>query len=186
VTQVTTNAVREGRRLVRLAAELIADETSWTKHALARDCTGSRVAPGSRRPKPTSWCLLGALLEAELRLFGTKLATSGTELEALPQAPRFMVATKAVWHGAASVIRHSLVVPEGPSGSTEPEPFPPSTPTELLTFFNDFGQVQHGWVLEALDYADGAMTTVLSRRAKEARHPKPEEHAAGAEAQDGT
>ena len=63
----TRTTILEAQRVVGDALDLISDERTWTRDAWARDRKGRKVEPGSERPKPVAWCLVGALWEAEHR-----------------------------------------------------------------------------------------------------------------------
>src|SRR4051794_27717897 len=102
VSAITRETLTEALELIQSSRELLCDESRWTTGAWARDWTGRAVAPGSRRPEPVAWCLVGALVEADYRFIRLRSALRATASVAAGDgklSSRFVVALGALWFG---------------------------------------------------------------------------------------
>jgi hypothetical protein len=175
---LSVNALREARRLIREARELIVSERRWTKHALARDRKGEPVLPGSTRAKPVVWCLLGAVLEVEHRRSGKpNLQSSEGQIAAHQVSLRLWVALEALAIGCLYTICGTLNERIGPA-QEESEPAAEAEeellagekirPAKLITAANDRDSTTFTLVQDAIDLADKVLEiTIAGRKPKD-------------------
>jgi len=179
---LSQRVLREAKRVLKAARELLAVEKQFTKGALARDRQGRPVLPGRKRPKPVAWCLLGAVLEAEHRLFGTRIVVGKTkagqpEMDG-PERAMYAAATLGVSCARrilAPRLRMEEAGDETHAGTRETRsvvgPLAALEPHELRAIYaaavpaaNDLETTSHEDALAALDYACDLIDNQLAER----------------------